>query len=326
MRHHWRRMRQGTPRTARAWLSIGFTTVLLMGAPAARAQDLNFVSCWMWPTTNPTSVVYTGSTVDVAQSVYNRCMRGPYQPSVIRLAVVANRGNNPYNYPPYRRVRLGATQQYLPYSLARGSQCLDQTNWTVQPPLSAADVPNLLQVVINATGAMDSPYERFLGGEQTSPICIRIHPYGGLPAAGVYTDTIVLEGQSTPDFKSFVDFGLKRKLDLQVHVPAQCTMRVLGNINIFYYRAFAPQGASASQQAWLACSVGTPWTATIDPPNGVLMDLPYTLTVSPNRGTGHGFTQVLTIEARIPPGLGGTCHGAAALCTAKATHTLTIHY
>lgn len=136
------------------------------------------------------------------------------------------------------------------------------------------------------------------------------------PASGAYTDTITLSvssGAGSPVGTSPVT----------IYAPASCTMTSLPAQIDLAYAAFGPQ-VSSNTAFGVNCTIGMPYTMSLDATSGVAAGLRYTLSLSQSAANGIGAAQNYGVTATIPAGQAGTC--AAASCQQTNPHTLTISY
>lgn len=136
------------------------------------------------------------------------------------------------------------------------------------------------------------------------------------PASGAYTDTIGL------DFTSPVG-NLSGSVLVTVYAPASCTMTTPPSQIDLAYAAFGPQ-VSSSTGFGVNCTIGMPYTMSLDATSGVAAGLRYTLSITQPAANGTGGAQNFSVTATIPAGQAGTC--AAASCQQINPHTLIISY
>ena len=260
-----------------------------------------------------------GNRVDAVGSVTLNCTRDVLlDASTLTYRIKASNG---LNFNGDRRVRRGATADYLVYTLRRGTLggggvCNDINDWFA-PATGATNVfVGTLDFLAGATASVTWGY------------CARVRGNQGAPASGVYTDTIQVFAQYPNN-----DAGAltaTAAMSYTVGVDPQCVFNTFPTSMTFNYTSFSPTAQTVARNFNLRCSNGQTWTASIAPAAGVLLGLNYTMVPSPAvLTTGTGADQVVTITGTIPAGQAGTCATAqptATPCTATQPTTVTITY
>lgn len=137
-------------------------------------------------------------------------------------------------------------------------------------------------------------------------------------ASGAYTDMIELTLDSTAG-------NLVGSASVTVYAPALCTMTAPPSQIDITYPAFAPPpGVSNTTDFRVNCTIGMPYTMSLDATQGVAAGLRYTLALTQAMANGTGAPQLWYITATFPGGQAGTC--SAANCVQVVPHTLTISY
>ncbi len=256
------------------------------------------------------------SNVDTNGTVTLTCSRTASDANTLSYRIMAGPGLNPSPNGQDRRVRLGATANYLTYSLSRGTTegggaaCANNSNWE-DPTVGAAKV---------ITGSLN--FGVALTASATWGYCIRL-PAQGLPAAGTYTDTVRVFAQY-PDSNAGATTA-PALLGYTVWVGDHCVFGTYPGTMAFTYTSFSPSAVTATQSFVLRCSQGTPWTVSVDPSTSTLLGLDYSIAASPVSSIGLGSTgQTVTLTGTIPAGRAGTC--SLGTCSATQTHTVTISY
>jgi spore coat protein U-like protein len=297
-----------SPRTWTLLLRFAIACLLLAGGSVHAAY-----SC---------SVAVTGTGVIYAQGGSNRI------DSTGTLTITCNRdvaadGNtltyrigadNGLNFSADRRVRLGATANYLDYALTRGAAvggaatCADNSNWVL---VSSANV--MSGTISFGTAATASA---------TWGFCLRVRGNQGNPAAGTYTDTVNVTAQ----YPATAAGALTSPAQLNYNIGASnvCVQNSFPSNMAFSYQSFQAAVQTRTQTIGVACSSGLPWTVAIAPAGGTLLGLNYTLTPLPVSGTGTGLAQSIVITGSMAAGQQGVC--STATCSASQAHTVTISY
>ena len=152
-------------------------------------------------------------------------------------------------------------------------------------------------------------------------------PARQLDPAGTYVDTVTLRlYQGTAPNPSLTDTAPRTaSLSVSALIETRCTLSSSPGTLTLAYSSFQATAASASTGFAVLCTLGAPYTASLDAPGGTLLDLNYQLSVSPaGPQTGSGVAQSMSIVGNVAAGQGGSC--ATASCSASRTHTLTITY
>lgn len=256
------------------------------------------------------------SSVDVNGTATLTCSRAAADANTLSYRIMAGPGLNPSPNGHDRRVNLGATANYLTYSLSRGTTegggaaCANNSNWE-DPTVGAAKV---------ITGSLN--FGVALTASATWGYCIRL-PAQGLPAAGTYTDAVGVFAQY-PDSNAGATTA-PALLNYTVWVGDHCVFGTYPGTMAFSYTSFSASGVTATQAFVLRCSQGTPWAVSVDPPASTLLGLNYSIAARPAAGTGLGNAgQTITLEGTIPAGQAGTC--ALGACAATKPHTVIISY
>jgi len=152
-------------------------------------------------------------------------------------------------------------------------------------------------------------------------------PAGQADPAGTYLDTVTLRlYQGTAVNPSLTDTAPRTaSLSVSALIESRCAISAAPGTLTLAYTSFQATAASASTGFAVLCTLGTPYTASLDAAGGTLAGLNYQLAISPaGARTGSGAAQPMSIVGTLPAGQAGTC--AAASCSATRTHTLTITY
>jgi spore coat protein U-like protein len=289
---------------------------LLLSITGLSAQAA--ISCNI--STTSVGVLYVaGANTDTNGTVTLTCTRNPStDPASITYRIKANNGNN---FATNRRVRLGATTNYLTYFLRRGTvvggaaTCGNTSTWAAP----ATGTTNVITGTLTfGTGASSA--------SAVWGYCVRVrgsvNPNPAAPAAGIYTDNVLITGQYPNS-----DVGVLTPsvpLTYTIGVNNQCVFNTFPTAMSFNYTAFSPTAQVLTRQFDLRCSNTLPWSIAISPASNVLLGLNYTIAASPATGTGTGSDQVITLTGTIPANQAGTCN--AATCTATQAHVVTITY
>ena len=152
-------------------------------------------------------------------------------------------------------------------------------------------------------------------------------PAGQADPAGTYLDTVTLSlYQGTSANPSLTDTAPRTaSLSVSALIESRCAISAAPGTLTLAYTSFQATAASASTGFAVLCTLGTPYTASLDAAGGTLADLNYQLAITPaGARTGSGAAQPMSIVGSLAAGQAGTC--AAASCSASRTHTLTITY
>jgi spore coat protein U-like protein len=264
-----------------------------------------------------TGVIYApgvGNRIDSTGTLTITCNRDVLaDANTLTYRIGADNGVNYSN--PNRRVRLGATSNYLVYSLTRGA--------AVGGAATCADASNWGQIIITAnvmSGTLN------FGAAATASVnwgfCLRVRGNQGSPMAGTYTDAVnvyaqypaVLAGAITP----------AAQLNYSIGASNVCVLNSFPTDMAFSYNSFQAAAQTRTQTIGVACSSGLPWTVAIAPAAGTLLGLNYTLTRLPVSGAGTGSVQNIVITGSMAAGQQGVCSTAS--CSASQAHTITISY
>lgn len=250
---------------------------------------------------------------DVVGTVHLNCTRDlASDPNTLTYRIGVDLGDNYQN--PNRRVRLGASGNYLAYSLARGASvggaatCSDNSNWGL--PVLTSDV--MAGTLNFGAGA---------AATATWGFCVRVRGNQGRPAAGEYEDSPTVIAQYPATLTGALAFT---SFTYTVGARNQCVLNTFPADMVFNYNSFQPAPQVVTQTFRLACNTGLPWSVAISPPGGTLLGLNYTLTRSPATGVGNSNPQTVVITGTIPAGQQGSCGTGS--CSDSQTHTLTISY
>lgn len=293
-------------------LRLLFPLLLAFAAPAALAQ-----SCAI---NAPTLASAANYDPFAAPSTYNET-HGAFTITCTRPTGGQNKfpgtfyfgATNGSNFSTTRRLRLGATGNYLTYLLWRDVNNVNCVgNWSTT---SLAEVyqygnsntgPNNTTTNPNPLADQDTYCFRILNGSNTAP-------------PGTYTDLVQLAiGTSITDI-----WGLQ---SLQLSTTIVPTCRFEGSIpNIpLAYNAFQAASATNSRTFQLKCTNTTSYTIGFDSNSGTVLGLTYNLGLNQTTGVGNGLVQSYTITATIPAGQPGACGTAS--CTGSSARSVLITY
>lgn len=242
------------------------------------------------------------------------CTRSSGDANLLSYRIKADNGLNASG--SQLRVRLGATGNYINYSLARGTSaggaatCSNTTNWDAP----ATGTTNVITGTLNFGGN--------LSASAVWGYCVRVRPVSPSPASGIYTDTVQIFGQYPNNNGGTLTAS--SPLNYSVSVGSQCQFGTLPSSLSFNYTSFSTIAQTASGNFNVLCSNTLPWTISVTPANDTLLGLNYSLNLSPASGTGTGLNQLITLTGTVPAGQAGTCN--TAVCTASKVHTVTITY
>ncbi len=286
---------------------------LLTLAAVAAPQAWAAYSCNV--TVNSVGALYVqGSNIDTTGTAILTCSRDvATDANTLTYRLKADNGlNNNGN----RRVRLGATANYLTYTITRGTAvggaaaCANTSNWSAP----ATGTTNVITGTLNFGAAATA--------SATWGFCIRVRGNQGAPTAGLYTDTLQVTGQYPNNNAGALTSS--ESLNYQVGVTNQCVFNLTPHPIVFNYTSFSPTAQTASQNFEVRCSNSLPWSVSIPSASGTLLGLNYTLVPSPASGTGTGADQVVTVTGTIAAGQAGTC--STAICSGTNAHTILISY
>lgn len=264
-------------------------------------------------TASSTGMLYISGSSDTQGAATLSCTRASTDATTLTYRLKADNGLN-FNGAD-RRVRLGATTNYLDYSLTSSAACANKSDWSA-PAVGTTDV---------LTGTLN--FGAALSQSVTLPYCLRTRGgQGGNPAAptaGVYTDTINIFGQfPNSDAGALTPVA---PITYSVGVNNQCVFNSFPTSMAFNYSSFSPTQQQAISTFDLRCSNLLPWTATVSPANATVVGLAYSIAVSPAVTTnGTGANQLVTLTGTMAAGQAGTC--ALGTCTGTQVHTVTITY
>ena len=209
-----------------------------------------------------------------------------------------------------RRLRMGATTNYLNYALYRNSGgcslVLGQT---------AAQAYTFNNSATGANSTTTNPNPLTPG----TAYCFRINALQNTARPGTYTDTVTL-GVGTA---AGTVWGTDTVTFTTTILPACSFTTPPPNITL-NYTSFATVPSTATSNFQLRCTNTTTYTMALSATSGTAMGLNYTLGLSAAAGTGSGLAQSYAINANMPAGQSGTCAGAS--CTATVSRTLTVTY
>ena len=282
--------------------------LLLAVSPAWAAYSCNVSAPSM-------GVLYSATTAQQAIGLVTlSCTRGVLNNSTLPYDIMASSGNNPRPAEPHRRVRLGATNNYLVYTLRRGIDsnlnCNNIKNIWREPP-STEFMTGTLSFGASLTASKTHQFCMYLPGTSDNPAA---------PAAGIYTDTFNIYARypaTTGALSPLVP------VTYTVGVNNQCVFHTFPQGMVFNYTSFST--AQTRQSTFnLRCSNALPWTVSVSPVSATLVGLTYTLAPSPASGAGTGNNQLITLTGTIAANQAGTC--ATASCSGSRVHTVTITY
>lgn len=145
--------------------------------------------------------------------------------------------------------------------------------------------------------------------------------------AGTYRDSVRLT-MNYGLYNNKQGYSGSTSLDMvvEIQITAACIVSTSPSDVPLSYPAFSPTTREALTRVGVTCNPGLPWGATTSNPSGVVpnIQLPYSVNLNTNRGTGSGTQQFIVIALRVPPGASGKC--ARPLCTENLPITVTIAY
>lgn len=211
------------------------------------------------------------------------------------------------------QTRLGATNNYLDYTLTRGATvggsatCADTTNWSATTT-----------TVMNGTLAFGAS----ASASATWGFCLRVRGNQGNPTAGTYTDAVGVYAQ----YPATTNGAITPPATLNYSIGARnvCVLNSFPTDMSFSYNSFQAAAQTRTQTIAVACSNNLPWTVAVAPTTGTLLGLNYTMTRAPVSGTGNGAAQNIVITATMAAGQQGRC--TTSTCSASQAHTITISY
>jgi Spore Coat Protein U domain len=271
-------------------------------------------SCNVTPTS--LGVIYRqggGNRVDQTGTVTLTCTRNvATDASTLTYRIGVDNGDNFAG--GARRTRLGATGNYLTYTITRAAAvgataaCADASNWDANPAGA-----NLMTGTLNfGTSASATVNWSF---------CVRVRGNQGNAAAGQYVDTPNVGVQYPATAAGAIAFS---SFTYTIGARNQCVLNSYPGDMVFNYSSFQAGAQAVNQVFRIACSNNLPWSVAIAPATGTLLGLNYTLTRAPAAGTGNGNPQNITITGTMAAGQRGTC--ATSTCSASQPHTMTITY
>jgi spore coat protein U-like protein len=292
-----------------AWTLVSRTLALIFFLGFAAPSVLAAYSCNV--SVASVGILYRTGNADQVGMVTLNCSRDPALDGA-SMTYRIKAGDGQY-FSGGRRVRLGATSNYLDYSLTRGSgagvvaTCTNNGNWSTT---NGNSMPGTLAF----TGSTASATWYF---------CARVRGNQGAPAAGVYTDLVGVYAEYGAAYALTTP---TEALTYTVGVNNECVFNTQPGDLTLAYTSLSLTPQSATQTFGLLCSSGLPWSISIAPATGSLLGLNYSVNASPSSGTSASTTApvTVTITATIPAGQGGTC--PTATCSAAQTHVLTITY
>ncbi len=260
-------------------------------------------------------IYQTPTPRDVTGSATLTCTRASGDSNSLTYRLKATDGLNASGSNPIRRVRLGASSNFLFYSLRRNSSCNNNTDW---------------RAPANGTGNVHTGTLNFGAGlvaSTTLTYCIRVRVNAGgnpaSPAAGVYTDTFNIFAQY-PNSNAGA-LSPSAPVVMTVGVSNQCVFNTYPGNLVFNYTAFSSTAQTASTSFLLRCSTGLPWSISVSPSVSTLLGLRYQIAPTPSSGSGNGNTgQAVTLTGTMQAGQAGTCANAS--CTGSQAHTVFINY
>jgi spore coat protein U-like protein len=209
-----------------------------------------------------------------------------------------------------RRLRMGATGNYLNYALHRTYAACNQA-WTT----TTGQVYTFNNSATGLFSTATNP-DPLTGG---TSYCLRIAGLQNTAPPGTYTDTVNLRVYDANGRTWGTD-----SVTFTTTIVAACGFTTPpGNITLNYI-SFATVATTASSAFQLRCTNTTTYTMALGATTGTALGLNYTLALSAAGGTGSGVGQSYTINANMPAGQSGTCAGAS--CTATSSQTLTVTY
>ncbi|MBX3589208.1 MAG: spore coat protein U domain-containing protein [Ramlibacter sp.] len=294
------------PFSLRAGLCLGLYALCQGPAQAAYSCNVSVTSVGVLYTTTPRNQDANGTVTLI-------CTRAASDANTLTYRIKADNGLNASGN--QRRVRLGATNKRLNYSIRRGTSpggaatCGNNSNW------KAANGNN---------GAMRGTlsFGASLSASVTWGYCARVRGNQGSPTGGVYTDTVQVFAQYPGTNAGALTSSVG--LNYSVAVGNQCVFSTPPTGMSFNYTSFSATPQMAVQTFDLRCSDALPWSLAVTPASGNLLGLAYSLDLTPDTGTGTGVDQSITLTGTLPADQAGTC--ATGMCSASQPHTLTVTY
>ena len=304
------------------------------------------LKAWLWwallcPTTGWTysctldldgiTMQYTGTPAETVQDVWVHCTREPAEWPKTSVPMRADLGSNPTDTQPFRSVRRGGSTHRLAYTLhQRGYSggCDAPLNWLAP---GEHDPDAVSRSIFWKTGGGVTGTVRFA-------LCLTVigpvGPSGSMPAAGAYQDQFQVTVGFVPLDALPAHAPIIRTVPVVVHVASHCRLEPPQHRLKLNYTSFSREDILATTETFMACSEGEHWSARIDPPEGTLLGLTYSLSLrTPHsagrgtlmlNGTGTGEAQRIDIVGHMAAGQAGTCGRSE--CNDRQTHTLTIEY
>lgn len=242
-----------------------------------------------------------------------------------------------------------------PYTSATGDSATGSVSWTCTRTSNSADGSSITfntsatgsgsvsngggTMAYSLTGTSRTLTATYATGVNTysSSYSFTFSIAAGLnPSAGTtYTDTVTFGGTCTAAKKTGTCSVTPATLSISVDVTPKCAVSTPADLN-FVYTSFQTTKATAYSQYTVNCTKNTPYTMSLSPASGTLLNVPYALTLGTtansatditgvsNTGTGTSAGSGYFVNGAILPGFVGTC--TPGNCTASATHTLIVSY
>lgn len=287
-----------------------FGLLSIANSPVLAVYSCNVTALTLGTTYN------SSANVDLNGTTTLTCTRASGDATTLTYRLKADNG---LNFTTNRRIRRGATANYLTYYLRLGTAlggaatCGNSSNWSAP----ATGTTNVITGTLNFGAALTQ--------SATWGYCLRVRGTAGgnpaAPTAGIYTDIVNIFAQYPNNDAGALTPAVP--LDYHVRVGAQCIFRSLTPTMSFNYTSFSPTAQTASRSFTLLCSNAMPWTVTVTAPPP-LLGLIYTIVPTPSAGIGTGVDQTVTLNGTIAAGQSGTC--ATSSCSASQMHTVTIGY
>lgn len=154
----------------------------------------------------------------------------------------------------------------------------------------------------------------------TKSYYLRVPKTNGGQPAGLYDGTIAL----TQRFSFNGPDQSTATLRPVASIVAECRVSLAPVPLVLNYTSFSASAVTASTSFATSCTSGTPYTMSLDPIDGVLLGLNYSLTLSAGGATGNALPQTHFVLGTMASHQTGTC--AMATCTGTQSHTITISY
>jgi len=293
----------------RNWRRGALGLLAVLAGPASAAYSCNVSA-------NSVGVLYTTSPVnqDANGTVTLTCTRTAGDANTLTYRIKADTGLNANGN--QRRVRRGATNNRLNYSLRRGTavggaaSCGNNTNWLA--PANGNN--NVMRGTLNFGAA--------LVASATWGYCVRMRGNQGSPTGGDYTDTVQVFAQYPGTNAGALTSSAS--LNYSVGVGNRCVFNTTPTTLVFSYTSFSAAPQVALQTFDLRCNNALPWSLEVTPASGTLLGLDYSLDLTPQAGMGTGADQAVTLTGTMPADQSGTC--ATAACSATQAHSLVVTY